>query len=425
MVNNGSTGGGRNTTDMLTLAYDAATGATVWSRRFDGPVHGYDYGMAVAVSPDGSRVFATGISNGGPSLNYDIVTIAYNAGTGARLWLQRFDANAHSDDEPSSITVSPDGSKVFVTGYSTGASTSADYVTVAYDTSTGTRVWLERYAGYPGSGGDYAHAISVSPDGSKVFVTGESQQPSNGYAYVTIAYDAATGARLWLARYIPAASGHARAIGVSPDGSTVYVTGTVGLNTGTGPDYGTVAYDAASGAQKWLATYDAAGPGKNGSDQATALAVSPDGSRIYVTGESFGPHSTKAVDGDYATVAYSPSGAQLWVARYDDDNHNGDAATALAVTPDGTKVLVTGLANNDGTFGGRTVDYGTLAVNAVTGQRLWLRRNNGVGNGGDFAKALAVSPDSRTVVVTGYSEGNGTNPTGFDYDWSTIAYTSG
>ena len=66
-------------------------------------------------------------------------------------------------------------------------------------------------------------------------------------------------------------------------------------------DYATVAYDAYSGAQRWVRRYN--GPGK-ADDYAYALAVSPRGSAVFVTGESTG--STGSLD--YATVAYRVTG---------------------------------------------------------------------------------------------------------------------
>jgi hypothetical protein len=62
--------------------------------------------------------------------------------------------------------VSPDGSTVFVTGESAGTSGYQDYATVAYSASTGARLWTSRYDG-PGNLDDVARALEVSPDGRR------------------------------------------------------------------------------------------------------------------------------------------------------------------------------------------------------------------------------------------------------------------
>ena len=56
---------------------------------------------------------------------------------------------------------------------------------------------MERYDGQDELG-DVAVAVAVSPDGSTVFVTGDSATGNYTEEIATVAYDAASGARLTL-----------------------------------------------------------------------------------------------------------------------------------------------------------------------------------------------------------------------------------
>ncbi len=186
------------------------------------------------------------------------------------------------------MAVSPAGTRVFVTGYSFGGTAGRDYATVAYGAAAGRRLWVSRYTG-PGSGVDEASSVAVSPGGARVFVTGVSSGRKSS-AYATVAYGAAAGRRLWVSRYNgPANSSEASSVAVSPAGTTVYVTGT-SLGRTAGDDYATVAYGAAAGRRLWVSRYN--GPG-NGEDQASAVAVSPGGTTVYVTGSSDGGSGTQ------------------------------------------------------------------------------------------------------------------------------------
>src|SRR5260221_3800447 len=63
----------------------------------------------------------------------------------------------------------------------------------------GARLWVRRFSG-PGNGSDVANSVAVSPGGGTVFVTG-GRTGAASESYLTVAYNAASGARLWTARY--------------------------------------------------------------------------------------------------------------------------------------------------------------------------------------------------------------------------------
>ena len=194
---------------------------------------------------------------------------------------------------------------------------------------------------------------------------------------------APAGPQLWVSHYVGLGDAQATAIAASPSGGTVFVTGdTTGSQTPA--DYATVAYDAATGAQLWASRYD--GPG-NGSDGTGAIAVSPDGTRVFVTGSSQG----SGTSADYATIAYNAAtGARLWVRRYNDSRNGEDFATALALSPDGRTALVTGSSGS-----GHREDFATIAYSAATGAELWIRRYDGPASSFDVPHAMTVSLDSR------------------------------
>ncbi len=339
-------------------------------------------------------------------------TVAYSAATGARLWAGHGGA---------SVALSPDGATVFVTG-GTGSPgqrgpQSTDYATVAYNAATGAQLWASRYNAPGKSGGPVggAKSVVVSPGGDKVFVTGISAGVGSGPDYATVAYSAATGKQLWVSRYNGPGNGQEimfpggpQNLAVSRDGTRVFVTGG-SKGTGPGFDAATVAYNAATGQQLWVSRSH--GPAGGGG---IAVAVSPSGGTVFVTGGSEGAGSGS----DYATIACNAAtGKQLWASHYNGPGNRDDAAFAVAVSPGGRTVFVTGNSYGTAATG---EDYATIAYNAATGTRLWLQRYNGPASRGDNAWGMAVSPNGATVYVTGHDPQDGSGAT-IAYNTSTGA----
>jgi WD40 repeat protein len=334
----------------------------------------------LGLSPDGSTVFVTGFTN---DIASDFATVAYDATTGAERWHARYDGPGHGNDVAYALGVSPDGLAVYVAGYVVNGP-DQDYGIVAYDAATGAQVWDAQYGG-EGNSYDAVYALGVNPDGSTVYVTGLNYGPSLTGDFATVAFDAATGGQKWVARYNGPKNDvdYARALSVSPDGTKVFVTGNINGSDETA-DFGTIAYNAATGANLWIAKYD----GHSAADIPAALGVSPDGSKVFVSGRS--DRSPEPVDSDYATVALDAgTGARVWVARYD---HGGEyeIATALAVSPDGSTVYVAGEAVSD---------YMTIAYDAATGQGNWISQTRR--HRLDVPNAVAVTPDGSVLILTG------------------------
>jgi hypothetical protein len=237
------------------------------------------FSTAVTLSPNGSTVYVTGGTVFGPSSKF--ATLAYDASAGTKTWVANYPSGSSPEyGRGNALTVSPDGSTVFVTGSSSCldcTNTFEGFSTVAYDASTGNRLWVARHAAEGG-----AYSIAMSPDGSRLFVNG---QKVGGDSSVTVAYDPSTGRQLWVVDSNVGPAYWGGGLSVSPDGSTVFVTGTPVVHGETcfgSGGYQTTAYDAVDGTVRWSSTYQLSSTYRCGT--ATSLSLSPDGSTVFVTG---------------------------------------------------------------------------------------------------------------------------------------------
>jgi hypothetical protein len=148
--------------DFITAKYDAS-GNLLWSRIYDGPVHGEDRPAALAVDGHGN-VSVTGKSASGPGGgDYDYATVKYSA-TGVELWARRYSGGADTSyDSPNAIAVDSAGA-FYVTGRTTESDRLIKGTTVKYG-EDGTQIWVSHYV----NGGPYprfeAYDIALDADG--------------------------------------------------------------------------------------------------------------------------------------------------------------------------------------------------------------------------------------------------------------------
>src|SRR5262249_85243 len=222
-----------------------------------------------------------------------------------------------------------------------------------------------------------------SPDGAQVYVTGKS----TGQGAVTIAYAAGTGGQLWVS--------HSKSVGlitglaVSPDGTTVYETGR-GRVSGKGSYIPVGAYEAAIGHRRWQRYSTKVRPA-NG--ELGAVAVSPDGSTVYVDGDAGAllPSSFSLI-----LLAYQATGTLKWAARYSNRYTGGAYAGGafggrIVLGSAGKDLYVVGaVCSKDGHHVAPT-----FAFRAASGRRLWVAPDTARGGDGDDV----ITPDGRTVIA--------------------------
>ena len=219
--------------------------------------------------------------------------------SGALLWSQPDSTTGGGYAFASSLALSPDGADVAVTGSVSGGAT---WITAVYDATTGVRRWQATAA-------EGTAARDVVVDATRVYVTGQgvtgAGTPALAYYLTVVAYDRATGARLWRKDKKPADGYDAAGLwmAMAPDGSLV-VTGQT--NRGF-LDWYTVAFET-TGAVRWEAVRDG---GLNTDEIPAGVLVLADGTTV-VTGKG-GPN----LPGGYipgVTAGYSSNGELLWEA---------------------------------------------------------------------------------------------------------------
>ena len=171
----------------------------------------------------------------------------------------------------------------------------------------------------------------------------------------------------------------------------VFVTGTEDARTYNNSDYVTQSYSPTGDLiwhQHFAGAYDH--NGAYDTDVEGDMAFGPNQHRLYVTGSSEG----KNTGFDWATVAYRADGTQLWARRYDGPVSHADWANSVAASATTGRVFVTGLSRGKHTNGDTT----TVAYSA-SGDRLWVRRPEGVTGSRDTGTHLLVAPTGRRLYV--------------------------
>ncbi|HVL86749.1 MAG TPA: PQQ-binding-like beta-propeller repeat protein [Candidatus Thermoplasmatota archaeon] len=380
--------------DMLTVAYDAKTGARRWSATYGGSGDFVDVGMAVAFDPSGTRVYVGGFVYSAGT-GYDEALLAYDAATGAPAWSRVESRFPEGDLElVNALAVAPDG-RVFAASSAFGTGESARLA--VYDGATGTRL----------GHADFPRTLLwdvVRSDEQVVVVGGRAPSAGQSLAPFVQALDPQL-LPSWSASL--AVSGRAFASRVALAGERVLVAGNAADALGH-HDFVAAALDAATGQVQWLERHAASG---RMNDAAVA------GGSFVLAGEALSANGNGSV---HRTIAYSvEDGSVRWMQSHG-SGAALDAAHGIAASADGSFVVVTGESQSAALRSGLlscspislpeeacapTSDVFTVAYRASDGAVLWKAALDGAGRGDDVGLAVALSGSA--VYVGGHLSGTG------------------
>jgi hypothetical protein len=371
-----------------------------WMRDYNGPADNDDQGVDIYVDGAGNA-YVTGTSfalNG----TYDIATVMYNA-AGTQQWTASYNGAGNDNDAAFALTVDASGN-VYVTGRAKSTSNLEDIVTIKYN-SSGIQQWAMTYNG-PGNSIDEGHDIVVDGTGN-VYVTGYITMSSMFTDAVTIKYDAA-GVQQWATPFNGTGNGNDQGAQLVYDGiGNIYVCGKGNeTQTSTLSDIVTIKYNASTGVQQWVKSYD----GGNDNDYGQAIAMDPAGGIIstgmsYLSGNWF----------DYATIKYDAAGTQQWAQRYNFGSQKFEQPTAI-ITDVNNNVYVTGMSQGPGNQTAQN-DIATVKYNSA-GTQQWVARYTSTGNFDDRGFGIGID-DTLNVYVTGYMTLSNTNR-----DYITVKYNA-
>ena len=220
----------------------------------------------IAFSPDGTKMFVTGSDSG--NVNMYILSTAFDVTSASPG-----NSFSVSDDEtaPSGLAFSPDGTKMFVTGEGSTSvneytlSVPFDVTTASFDDSFLTRNQAPAPLG-----------LAFSPNGTKMFVLDAAHLNVYGYNLSTAFNVTNVSFTGDIAIVIGSHESTPLSLAFSPDGTKMFVVGSGSDNVNE--------YNLSTAFDVTTTSYSNSFPVSDQDETPSGLAFSPDGSKMFVVG---------------------------------------------------------------------------------------------------------------------------------------------
>ena len=307
----------------------------------------------ITISPDGTNLYVTGVS--GDDVNQYTLSTAFDLSTA--IYLQIFSVSAQ-EINPYGVEFSTDGTKMYIVG-TTGDDVNQYSLSTAWDISTASYVSTTTLTGLNPT------SIRFKPDGTKMFITSDSSNVIQEYSLST-AWDTTT--RSYTAAYaVGGIEGQLEGLAISSDGTKMFITGLTydsvfQINLSTAYDI-TTAYGSMSSI--YLGDFE---------DNITDLVFNPTGTKMYIVG-----YSSDKVQEFVTTseLAYPNQMDKTQLEAVTDPNHfalghdldlaivfNMESGLTLP-SSDGVSINYDGAVKNQGAVLGTDYDFDAPAQNKV------------------------------------------------------------
>ncbi len=175
--------------DYLTFKLDS-NDSLQWMKHYNGGGSNFeDYAENMVLDPSG-YVYVTGRSYAATN-NYDWATIKYNAATGDSVWVRRYNGTANGQDEPYLISIDSSYNNIYVGGYSFETGQGNNATMIKYS-SSGVQQWIVSFDSTNGNGYYTAIALDAS---NNIYAVASQQVNSSVYSTLTFKYSQLSGIR--------------------------------------------------------------------------------------------------------------------------------------------------------------------------------------------------------------------------------------